>query len=162
MSKNKNIDNEVDELFGQEPVQPENTEEVAGIQEDVENATSERKRNLMTSLLNSEGENVTSFKDLLKSIDLNGEWFRRNLFFICLVTACLLLFVTNRYQAQQEQIEESNLKIELAEMKYKWLTRFSELTTSTRQSQIEEQLRQKGDTTLTPNKKAPYLIRANK
>ena len=118
---------------------------------------------LMNALLNNEGEaNVTNVKDLFKSIELNGEWFRRNLKFILVTTLCLMVFVTNRYQAQQEQIEEARLKKELAEMKYKWLTRFSELTTFTRQSRIEEQLKLNGDTTLTHSKQAPFLIKATK
>ena len=114
-------------------------------------------------MLNNEGEaNVTNVRDLIKSIELNGEWFRRNLKFIMVTTLCLMVFVTNRYQAQQEQIEEAKLKKELAEMKYKWLTRFSELTTFTRQSRIEEQLKLNGDTTLTHSKQAPFLIKATK
>lgn len=128
-----------------------------------EGKTSQQRRyNLMGALLNNEGENVTNFRDLFRSIDLNGEWFRRNLWFIFLLTGCLVLLVTNRYQAQQEQIEEAELKNELAEMKYKWLTRFSELTTSTRQSQIEEQLRENGDYTLTPSRESPFVIRAKR
>ncbi len=136
-------------------------DEQVGPQED--GKFSQRRRNLMGALLNNEGEaNVTNFRDLFRSIDLNGEWFRRNLWFICLVTVCLVVLVTNRYQAQQEQIEEAELKNELAEMKYKWLTRFSELTTSTRQSQIEEQLKRNGDHTLKPSRKSPFVIRAKK
>lgn len=122
-----------------------------------------RRRRVMQALLNNEGEtNITSAKDLFKSINLNGEWFRRNLLFIIVITACLLGFVTNRYQAQQELIEEANLKKELTRMKYKWLTRYSELTTCTRESRIEEQLRQNGDTTLKHSKDAPFLIKADK
>lgn len=124
---------------------------------------SRHRYRLMNALLNNEGEaNVTNVRDLIKSIELNGEWFRRNLKFIMVTTLCLMVFVTNRYQAQQEQIEEAKLKKELAEMKYKWLTRFSELTTFTRQSRIEEQLKLNGDTTLTHSKQAPFLIKATK
>lgn len=133
------------------------------LEQQEENKSSQRRRNLMGALLNNEGEaNVTNFRDLFRSIDLNGEWFRRNLLFIFLLTGCLVVLVTNRYQAQQEQIEEAELKNELAEMKYKWLTRFSELTTSTRQSEIERQLKENGDYTLTPSRKSPFLIRAKK
>lgn len=150
-------DKEIEELETQEAL--ENLEPA----ESLEDAPKSRRKRVMTSLLNNEGEaNVTNFKDLIKSIDLNGEWFRRNLFFICLVTVSLLIFVTNRYQAQQEQIEEDNLKRELAEMRYKWLTRFSELTSSTRQSQIEKQLIQNGDTELKHSKKPPFIIRTRK
>lgn len=118
-----------------------------------------RKKTLMHSLLNDGDSDATNLKELLKSIEFNGEWFRHNIKLIMVLTACVLLCITNRYQAQQEMIEEAELKRELADMKYIWLTRFSELTTSTRQSQIEEQLKQNGDSTLTPSKDAPFIIR---
>lgn len=162
MSKreNKSIEELDDEL---ELFEQTGQEDAEVQEEELQESSKSRRRKVMTSLLNNEGEgNVTNFKDLLKSIDLNGEWFRKNLLFIFLVTASLLLFVTNRYQAQQEQIEEARLKTQLAEMKYKWLTRFSELTTSTRQSQIEEQLKENGDTELRHSKKPPILITTRK
>lgn len=106
--------------------------------------------------------NIASLKELLGSIQLNGEWFRRNMLFFGVLTICLLAFVTNRYQAQQEMIEEAELKHELDEMRYIWLTRFSELTTAQRQSQIEERLKQLGDSTLMLSKEAPFIIKADK
>ena len=162
-----------EELFKTESSTPQ-TQEEDGLEDDSERTreeeddSSQEKKSrhryrLMSALLNNEGEtNVTNVRDLIKSIELNGEWFRRNLKFIMVTTLCLMVFVTNRYQAQQEQIEEARLKKELAEMKYKWLTRFSELTTFTRQSRIEEQLKLNGDTTLTHSKQAPFLIKATK
>lgn len=118
-----------------------------------------RKKTLMHSLLNDGDSDATNLKELLKSIEFNGEWFRKNIKLIMVLTGCVLVCITNRYQAQQEMIEEAKLKRELADMKYIWLTRFSELTTSTRQSQIEEQLKQNGDSTLAPSKDAPFIIR---
>lgn len=177
--KNKYTDiDELEEVYDEKLFKTENNaleQESAEDEEDTEEEDEEgtdnkdksyhksHRHRLMNSLLNNEGEtNINSVKDLFKSIELNGEWFRRNLSFIIVTTICLMGFVTNRYQAQQEQIEEARLKKELAEMKYKWLTRFSELTTFTRQSRIEELLRINGDTTLTHSKEAPFLIRANK
>lgn len=167
--KNRNDEvEELDELLDNELQEDEAIEEggdemeIEGEDEEEEHPKKKRHR-LMRSLMNNEGENnITSIKDLYKSIRLNGDWFKRNILFILTITACLIALVTNRYQAQQEQIEEAELKKQLTEMKYKWLTRFSELTTSTRQSQIEERLRQVGDTTLTHSKDAPFIIRANK
>lgn len=122
-----------------------------------------RRKELTSQLLNGEGEgNINNIKDLFKSVELNGQWFKHNILFIFTLTVCLLIFVTNRYQAQQELIEEARLKRELAEAKYKWLTRFSELTTSMRQSYIEERLKQEGDTTLVLSKEPPIIIKAEK
>lgn len=123
------------------------------------NEKSGGKRGFINQLLNSEGEGgPTSVREVIRSFNINGEWFRHNIRFIIITVICLLLFVTNRYQAQQEMIEEARLKNELAEMRYKWLTRFSELTTSMRQSQIERQLKQNGDTALTHSRQAPFII----
>lgn len=130
--------------------------------DDADNSEHDRKnhkKKLMHSLLNDGDSDATNLKELLKSIEFNGEWFRKNIKLIMVLTGCVLVCITNRYQAQQEMIEEAKLKRELADMKYIWLTRFSELTTSTRQSQIEEQLKQNGDSTLAPSKDAPFIIR---
>jgi len=172
MSKKKTYDEEEDEKtlqFEQDEVALQDTDaydndgevDDEDVEEDASKGKTGRKR-LISGLLNDGESGVTSMKDLLRNMEFNGEWFRRNIGFIIVVTLCLLAFVTNRYQAQQEMIEEARLKKELAEMKYKWLTRFSELTTSTRQSQIEDRLKQLGDTTLTLSREAPYIIKASK
>lgn len=162
-NRNKDLSEFDDSMLDEELLTAEeggNSGEASG---DSPSQKGSRRRRLMISLLNNEGENnITNFKDLYKSVNLNGEWFKKNLSFILTITACLLIFVTNRYQAQQEQIEEARLKKELTEMKYKWLTRFSELTSSTRQSRIEDKLKQIGDTALTHSKLAPFIIRASK
>lgn len=126
--------------------------------EDKPQKSSARKRLLDTLQIDAD-INASSMKELLGSIQLNGEWFRRNIWFFIVVTLCLLGFVTNRYQAQQEMIEEAELRRELDEMRYIWLTRFSELTTAQRQSQIEERLKQLGDSTLHLSKEAPFIIK---
>lgn len=148
--------------------QADNPEEDINSSEDVEETTDEsytkgsssRKR-LMNQLLSDSDIHAGSLKELLRSIEFNGELFRRNLLFFGIVIICLLGFVTNRYQAQQEMIEEARLKKELDEMNYIWLTRFSELTTAQRQSQIEERLKELGDSTLI-HRDAPIIIKADK
>lgn len=123
--------------------------------------TSGRKR-LWDTLQIDPDVNASSLKEVIGSIQLNGEWFRKNMLFFFVLTLCLLAFVTNRYQAQQEMIEEAELKSELNEIRYIWLTRFSELTTAQRQSQIEERLKQHGDSTLQLSKEAPFIIKTDK
>ncbi|MBQ0048675.1 MAG: hypothetical protein KBT12_00320 [Bacteroidales bacterium] len=144
-----------DEDFGNDEGEDNETEEHDGQKE----RRKHHKSHFLNTLLNSEGEGgPTSVREVIRSFDINGEWFRRNLWFIVLTVLCLMAFVTNRYLAQQEMIEEARLKKELAEMRYKWLTRFSELTTSMRQSQIERRLIQNGDTTLSHSRQAPFII----
>ena len=68
---------------------------------------------------------------------------------IVLCTFFAIVYITNRYSAEQEMIEIERLKTELTEMRYRALTRSSELTVRTRQSQ---------DSVLQTPKEPPFLI----
>ena len=137
-----------------EPAEPK-----AGTREARKQEDNFRMRRLLRNALRDEDEGG-GLKDMFNDIQISGEWLKRHWSFLVIVTVCMLLFVTNRYQAQQEIIEESRLRQELNDWKYVWLTQFSELTRSSRQSYIEESLRQKGDSTLKPSKEAPFIIKA--
>lgn len=118
-----------------------------------------KRKNLLGALLRDDDGDGDSLKDMFKDMRISGEWMMQHWAFILLFFTCMLVFVTNRYQAQQEIIEEAKLKQELNDCKYIWLTRFSELTRSSRQSQIEEHLLQRGDSTLKASKDAPFIIK---
>lgn len=156
MSTRDDIQIQNDEMFEEEVLDMELNEQEEALETEETEEAEEAEETEESEL------NIATLKELLGSIQLNGEWFRRNLLFFVVLTGCLLAFVTNRYQAQQEMIEEAELKHELDEMRYIWLTRFSELTTAQRQSQIEERLKQLGDSTLMLSKEAPFIIKADK
>ncbi len=105
-----------------------------------------------------EGKNL---KDVVRAMHIDGRWFFRQIPFLLFILFCILLMVTNRYQAQQEIIEKEQLQHDVEEWRYKALTRSSELTTLTRQSQIEERLKAYGDSTLTAPKEPPFTINPN-
>lgn len=71
----------------------------------------------------------------------------------------IILYITNRYQAQQEQIEIEELKTEVQRQKYYSLTRSGELTIKSRQSQIEKTLKETPDSMLLPPTEPPFIIR---
>ena len=119
-----------------------------------------KMRRLLRNVLRDDDNENGSLKDMFNDIQISGEWLKRHWSFVAIVVVCMLLFVTNRYQAQQEIIEEARLKRELNDWKYIWLTQFSELTRSSRQSNIEEILKQRGDSTLRLSKDAPFIIKA--
>lgn len=89
---------------------------------------------------------------------LGGAWMRRQVKFIALVLGLTVLYVTNRYCAEQELIEIADSKKELQDIKYRCLTRGSELTMRSRQSMIEDALRSAGDTTLVAFNEPPFII----
>lgn len=102
-----------------------------------------------------------SLSEAVRAMHIDGRWFFRQIRFLLFILFCILLMVTNRYQAQQEIIEKEQLQHDVEEWRYKALTRSSELTTLTRQSQIEEQLKFYGDSTLTAPKEPPFTINPN-
>lgn len=159
---------EPDEEDIDEASEEEETDEDLSEEEEASQPTEDEKelaktfktRRLLRAMLRDEDSEGGSMKDMFDDIQISGEWLKRHWSFILIVVVCMLLFVTNRYQAQQEIIEESRLKRELNDIRFIWLTQFCELTRSQRQSQIEETLIQRGDTTLKPRKEAPFLIKA--
>ncbi len=101
--------------------------------------------------------NLSAFKVLTGDI-LSVDFIRRQIGLIILCLVFVIIYITNRYSAEQEIIEIEQLKIELQEIKYRALTRSSELTERSRQSHIEEQLRINGDSTLRMPLQPPYVI----
>ncbi len=109
----------------------------------------------------SEAAGSKNFRDMVRTMNIDGGWFFRQIPFLLFILFCILFMVTNRYQAQQEIIEKEQLQREVEEWRYKALTRSSELTTRTRQSQIEERLKNLGDSLLKAPTEPPFTINPN-
>lgn len=101
-----------------------------------------------------------SLREILGGDILTAGWLRRQMGLILLYTFFAIIYITNRYSAEQEMIEIEKLKTELTEVRYRALTRSSELTVKTRQSQIEKSLRQTPDSVLQSPKEPPFLIKS--
>lgn len=119
-----------------------------------------RKAKIISSLLNEEeGETDLRnyrWRDLLI---IDGQWVRRQIVLILLIVGGIIFYITNRYQAQKDIIELVQLQNELKDMKFRILTRSSELTLKTRQSELEKQLKNFGDSTLQVTNEAPFIIK---
>lgn len=76
---------------------------------------------------------------------LGGRWFRRQFWYIVMVVAMIIVYVSNRYSCQREMIQSKMLTDTLLDRRYKALTRSSQLKEKTRRSCIEGALT---DTTL--------------
>ena len=113
----------------------------------------------------TEGESVAeeskSLKELVGTLNIDGLWFFRQIPLLFITLGGILLMVTNRYQAQQEIIEKEQLQRDMEDWRFRALTRSSELTTKSRQSQIEERLKQMGDSLLTTPTEPPFTININ-
>ena len=87
-----------------------------------------------------------SLREILGGDILTAGWLRRQMGLILLCTFFAIIYITNRYSAEQEMIEIEKLK--------------TELTVKTRQSQIEKSLRQTPDSVLQSRKEPPFLIKS--
>ena len=76
---------------------------------------------------------------------LGGKWFRKQFWYIVMVVAMVIVYVSNRYSCQQEMIQTKMLTDTLLDRRYKALTRSSQLKEKMRRSVIENSL---ADTTL--------------
>jgi hypothetical protein len=118
----------------------------------------DKKPKLFSMLSNSMEEEMAlkQWKSVIRQMSIDGQWFKRQIGVIILAVAGIIIYITCRYQAQQEIIQEEQLRKELQDWKFKTLTRNSELTLKTRQSQIENALKNFGDSTLKVGTEAPY------
>lgn len=134
--------------------QEEQQLEAQEVQETISN-----KEKLMHSLVSDDDEvdelTVASLRQMLDAIP---RWFLSQWKLLLLCLAGIILYITNGYQAQVEMMKETELETELKDWRYRSITRVSELTRLCRQSQLEQKLREQGDSTLTPSKVAPYTI----
>lgn len=118
-----------------------------------------KKPRLFSMLGNSMEEEMAlkQWKSVIRQMSIDGQWFKRQIGVIILAVTGIIIYITCRYQAQQEIIQEEQLRKELQDWKFRTLTRNSELTLKTRQSQIEIALKNFGDSTLKVSTEAPFI-----
>ena len=117
------------------------------------------KEKLMRSLVSDDDEvDELTAASIRQMLDAAPRWFLSQWKMLLLILAGIFLYITNGYQSQVEMMKETELEAELKDWRYRSITRVSELTQLCRQSQLEQTLREQGDSTLVPGKVAPYII----
>lgn len=152
-----------DEMVEEELQLPEgvqDAEDGAGTEQDGGTALSPLKE--FTKNESVESRPNISLREILGGDILANGWLKRQIWLILLFAFFSLLYITNRYSSEQEMIEIEQLKDTLTDIRYRALTRSSELTVKTRQSQIEKQLRARGDSMLQSPKEPPFIIKSNR
>lgn len=142
-----------------ENIQEELEKKEAPVSEEQEQSS---KSKLLNALVNeeddSEKKDLEHLKDVLQALSINGLWFRKQLGVLAMILLGIIIYISNRYQAQNEMIEEDRLHEELQDWKYRSMTRNSELTYRCRQSQLEEQMKAMGDSTLSSSNDPVYEL----
>jgi len=113
-------------------------------------------------ILSSEDLPQVSLREILGGDYLLGSILRNNIGFILLLVLLGIIYISNRYAAQQEIIEEVEKRKELVEKKNYALTQYALLTQHSRQSALEQRLRALGDSLLQAPKEPPFEINVEK
>lgn len=89
---------------------------------------------------------------------LNTAAVKRQIWLCLLVVLFLIIYISNRYNAQQKLIEIDKLQKELQDAKYKALSTSSQLTEKSRESNVLEMLKANNDSTLHIANQPPFII----
>lgn len=90
---------------------------------------------------------------------LTSRFLRRQLGLIILVACFMLVYIYNGYASKKQQIQIAKLKTELDDARYNAITRSSELLEKSRQSRVEQYIRENEDTSIQMATTPPYLIK---
>lgn len=151
---------QVETLESNEPNESNEPDEANRANEASEAAPVSNKEKLMRSLVSDDDEaEELSIDSIHQILDAAPRWFlsQWKMMLLCLVG--VFLYITNGYQAQVEMMKETELEAELKDWRYRSITRVGELTQICRQSQLEQKLREQGDTSLVSSKVAPFIIK---
>lgn len=136
------------------------TAETASAEEEVKNGSIQKIKQFANENENKAPSSV-SLRNILGGDFLNAAFMRRQLPLIILIAVCCFIYISNRYSNQMELIEIDRLKNQLDDARFNALTRSSELTAKSRQSYVEEFLRNSKDSTLQISTHPPFVIYAN-
>jgi len=89
---------------------------------------------------------------------LDTSTIRKQIWVFVLVTAFIVLYISNRYSCQQYLIRIDELNIELKDVKYRALSSGSMLTEMSRESRVLEKLRNSKDSVLHISKQPPFIV----
>ena len=89
---------------------------------------------------------------------LNTRSIRRQIWLILLIALFTIFYVANRYSCQKDLIEIDHLNKVFQKSKYKALSKSSELTEMSRESNVLEALKANKDSSLKQASQPPFLI----
>ena len=89
-------------------------------------------------------KNKRSLKSVVDGDMLLSPFLHRQLGLLLLIAALILVYVSNRYAFQHEQLKIQHLRSELNDMKYEALARSSELMEKSRESNIQKFIVEQG------------------
>lgn len=115
----------------------------------------ERARRAFRHFADEDEDFDISLRSLLGGDIFGSKRFRRQIGYFILLCALAIIYISNRYAYQREEIRREDLSKQLNDRKFKALTISSELTEYSMRSSVEENL---SDTTLRTSTKSSYYL----
>lgn len=115
----------------------------------------ERARRAFRHFADEDEDFDISLRSLLGGDIFGSKRFRRQIGYFILLCVLAIIYISNRYAFQREEIRREDLSKQLNDRKFKALTISSELTEYSMRSSVEENL---SDTTLRTSTKSSYYL----
>ncbi len=154
MAKKDDIELEIEDVVEEEKATTK--EEVGSIKEQTKKTLQKIKENVKEE--DPKFSPTMTLRTILGGDILSTQAIRRQVWLILLITFFSILYVSNRYSCQKQQIRIDNLNDELKKSKYKTLSLSSVLTERSRESHVEELLKANSDSTIHAADQPPYIV----
>lgn len=145
-----------------EPLPPKGKKAKHGKEDEARDEAAERKedkkeraRRAFRHFADEDEDFDISLRSLLGGDIFGSKRFRRQIGYFILLCVLAIIYISNRYAFQREEIRREDLSKQLNDRKFKALTISSELTEYSMRSSVEENL---SDTTLRTSTKSSYYL----
>ena len=104
------------------------------------------------------GSSSFTLRKILGGDILTAQLIRRQIWLVILIVFFVIIYISNRYNIQNDIIELDKLQKELQDTKYKALSTSSQITEKSRESNVLDMLKNNKDSVLHIATQPPYII----
>ena len=104
------------------------------------------------------GSSSFTLRKILGGDILTAQIIRRQIWLVILIVFFVIIYISNRYNIQNDIIELDKLQKELQDTKYKALSTSSQITEKSRESNVLDMLKNNKDSVLHITTQPPYII----
>ena len=142
----------------QESPQQENLQQEEPQQQEAPQAS--LKEVIAKQAIEEEASGSSSFtlRKILGGDILTAQIIRRQIWLVILIVFFVIIYISNRYNIQNDIIELDKLQKELQDTKYKALSTSSQITEKSRESNVLDMLKNNKDSVLHIATQPPYII----
>ena len=142
----------------QEAPQQENLQQEEPQQQEAPQAS--LKEVIAKQAIEEEASGSSSFtlRKILGGDILTAQIIRRQIWLVILIVFFVIIYISNRYNIQNDIIELDKLQKELQDTKYKALSTSSQITEKSRESNVLDMLKNNKDSVLHIATQPPYII----